>query len=149
MNIVRKISSTLSKLMTKHPLPPTPNLDRLVAASTKSSDKLDLLGMSQTRVEQIATDIERNPHKHPGKNPLAKAVIAEGLAEIKRGSQAPANVAKPKPAPVNPLAEYSDRMLEQRASHSCSPEVDKAAAIAELARRGIRYSNGIFSKSFK
>jgi hypothetical protein len=39
--------------------------------------------------------------------------------------------------------------LRQRASHRSAPPDQAKAAIIELARRGVIYSNGIFSQSHR
>jgi hypothetical protein len=50
-------------------------------------------------------------------------------------------------APANPLADVAEHLLRQRASHRSSTPDQAAPAIAELARRGIIYANGIFTQS--
>ena len=60
---------------------------------------LNLLGMAESRVAEIDQDIQRNPSKYPGKNPLATAVLKEGLATIKR-EQAAAPAKRPVAAPA-------------------------------------------------
>ena len=89
-----------TETMTKTVLPQPPTIDRLIAERKATpSNNLELLGMAESRVHELAADIKRNPSKYPDKNPLATAVLKEGLATIKR-EQAAAPAKRPVAAPA-------------------------------------------------
>ena len=52
------------------------------------------------------------------------------------------------PPPANKFSGMTDNYVISAATHCCSPKAHKAAALAELARRGFTVSRGCVSRAF-
>lgn len=121
---------------------------------------LSLVGEAQAHIDEIQNElgmneVERNAFWQSNYSPTVYASIKAGkaakvpLSKTKHGfltntPQLPKVAAKPAPtatAPVvNPLTALSDGQLVTAATHRSAPTAGRAAARAELLRRGITVS---------